>query len=136
MQTRFGSIEDGEARLNDAGAMVADCWLSNVSRYPSAALDQFVVMPNHMHAIVFLGTDPGLPERGASLSRIVQSFKSITTVEYAKGVRLGTFPPFERVLWQRGFHDKIIRNDRALEAARLYIEGNPGQMQEQRDSSS
>jgi putative transposase len=89
----------------------------------------FVVMPNHMHAIVCLGTDPEMDTSGATLTRIVQSFKSITTVEYGRGVKVGDWLPFDRVLWQRGFRDRILRSDQALDVARSYIEGNPGRWQ-------
>src|SRR5215204_502924 len=103
MERRFGEIDDGLLALNDAGTMVASTWESNVARYPGSALDLYVVMPNHMHAIVFLGTDPEQPAPGATLSRIVQSFKSISTVEYTRSVKRGVYPAFDRVLWQRGF---------------------------------
>ncbi len=132
-ELRFGTIEDGLVQLNEAGAMVSSSWESNVSRYPGAALDVFVVMPDHIHAIVFLGTEPDQPESAATLSRVNQSFKSISTVEYTSGVRAGRFPTYNKVLWQRGFHDKILRSDRALEAARAYGEANPGKWAEQRD---
>jgi REP element-mobilizing transposase RayT len=125
MESRFGVIEDGQVSLNDAGLMVASIWESNATRYSGIALDAFVVMPNHLHAILFLRTDPGAVDAGASLSKIVQTFKSLTTVAYTRGVQAGSYPAFDRVLWQRGFHDRILHNHDALEAARLYIEGNP-----------
>lgn len=130
MTSRFGQIGNGEVRLNDAGEMIASTWGANIERYAAAALDAFVVMPNHLHGIVFLGTDPDTPLAIKGLSGIVQSFKSISTVEYARKVREGTCPPFDKVLWQRGYHDRIIRNDRGLDAARAYIEGNPGRWME------
>lgn len=126
MESRFGAIDDGCIRLNEAGLMIASAWEENASRYPGVALDAFVVMPNHVHAILFLGTDPELADSGVTLSRIVQAFKSCSTVEYARGVRASQYPAFDRVLWQRGFHDRILRNEQALDAAREYIERNPG----------
>jgi REP element-mobilizing transposase RayT len=125
MESRFGAIEDGQVALNDAGLMVASIWESNATRYSGIALDAFVVMPNHLHTILFLRTEPGAIDAGVSLSKIVQTFKSLTTVTYTRGVQAGMYPVFDRVLWQRGFHDRILHNHDALEAARLYIEGNP-----------
>jgi len=133
MESRFGEIEDGRLVLNDAGVMVASTWEANATRYRGVALDAFVVMPNHMHAIVFLGADPYLTEPGETLTKIVQSFKSISTVEYIRGVRDGDYPQYDKVLWQRSFHDRILRNDHALGTARTYIEGNPGRWQERID---
>lgn len=129
-ERRFGDVIDHVMHLNQAGEMVTSAWIANVERYPDVVLDAFVVMPDHVHAIVAIGTDPSIPEPSAGLVRLVQSFKSITTVEYGRGVRAGTYPPYDRVLWQRGFHDHIIRNDRDLDRVRAYIEGNPARWTE------
>lgn len=122
-ESRFGTFEHSAVCLNAAGEMVARVWQENIERYPGAALDLFVVMPDHMHAIVFAGTDPSTSGERVSLLRIVQSFKSLTTVEYAREVTKGIFPSY----------DRILRNQRELDGARAYIEGNPGHAQEQRD---
>lgn len=135
MESRFGEIANADVRLNEAGEMVAELWEENAERYAGIALDAFVVMPDHMHAIVFLGTAPDLREQDPTLSRVVQTFKSITTMEYSRGVREGRYPPYDRVLWQRSFYDKMLRNDRALAAARAYIEANPANAAEKQVNS-
>jgi REP element-mobilizing transposase RayT len=124
-EPRFGVLVDDGVLLNAAGQMVANTWQSNIQRYPAAALDTFVVMPDHLHAIVFLKADSSLSQTRPTLSRIVQSFKSLTTVDYIRGVRAGHYPEFERVLWQRSFNDTILWDDRQLIAAQWYIEDNP-----------
>jgi putative transposase len=134
VEPRFGTIVDSQVVLNTAGEMVARIWEENIARYPGADLDAYVVMPDHMHAIVFLGTDPNI-DHNASLTRIVQSFKSLTTVEYTRGVRNGIYPPYDRVLWQRGFNERILRNDRELDIVRTYIESNPARAQEKQDGT-
>ena len=55
----------------------------------------------------------------------MRSFKSATTVEYGRLVKSGPRPRYDKILWQRSFHDRILRDDRALENARAYIKGNP-----------
>jgi len=125
MEPRFGSVEAGVLMLNDAGRMVASHWEANIERYPDAMLDTFVIMPNHLHAILFLGSNPSVASHRTSLVQIVGSFKSLTTVTYARGVRDGLYDAFSGSLWQRSFYDRMLRDDRALDAARLYIEGNP-----------
>lgn len=122
-QLRLGSLESGELTLNEAGVMVADCWESTLAKFPGTAFDSMVVMPNHLHAIVFIGTD--LMTVPPNLTSAIGAFKSIATVEYIRGVKEGRFPPFEKALWQRSFHDRILRSQKAIEIARLYIEGNP-----------
>lgn len=132
-ELRFGTIQDNQAVPNDAGTMVARLWEENFDRYPGVGLDAYVVMPDHMHGIVVLGTDPSI-KTTTPLSRIIQSFKSLTTVEYTRGVKAGIYPPFDRLLWQRGFNERILRNDHELDIVREYIEANPGRAQEQRDA--
>ena len=124
-ESRFGDIEEGEVLLNPAGIMVAEQWEKNSATYPGVEPDLYVVMPDHLHAILFLGTNPDQKSGTTSLNTIIGTFKSLTTLEYGRGVRAGIYPPFDRTLWQRSFHDRIIRSPRELDAARIYIEQNP-----------
>ena len=60
-----------------------------------------------------------------SVGRIVQAFKSLTTVEYVRGVQTLHWQPFPGRLWQRNYYERVIRNQEELESAREYIAGNP-----------
>ena len=128
---RLGTIDQGVVHLNVAGHMVESEWCGLSDRFPNIELDAFVVMPDHFHGILFLGTDPDIPP--PTLSRVVQAFKSITAVTYGRGVREGAFPPLRRALWQRSFHDRVLFDGRDLEVARGYIADNPGMWQEDVD---
>ncbi len=128
MEHRFGAVVEGVMHTNSAGKLVEAAWLRLPERFSSIELDAFVVMPNHLHAIIFLGTDP--ESETPSLSRIVQVFKSETAVEYGRRIREGLFPPVRRALWHRSFHDRIIWNDRILSLAREYVADNPRKWQE------
>jgi putative transposase len=129
MERRFGHVDDGEVHLNDAGTMVETAWINLPDRFPGMTLDAYVVMPNHLHGIVMIVGEPRV-----SLSEAIGAFKSITTVSYARGVRAGQYPAFDRTLWQRGFEDRIVQTDRRLETLRAYVEGNPGRWQEKQDA--
>ena len=50
----FGDVVDGEMRLNDAGQMVHRIWNDLSVKYPDIEMDEFVVMPNHVHGIIML----------------------------------------------------------------------------------
>ena len=63
--------------------------------------------------------------RRASLSRVVQWFKTMTTNEYIQGVRNLEWPPFRGRLWQRNYYEHVIRDERSLERLRDYVAGNP-----------
>jgi putative transposase len=60
-----------------------------------------------------------------SIGRMIQAFKSITTVEYIAGVKGKGWRSFPGRLWQRDYHDHIVRNQRDLERIRKYIADNP-----------
>jgi len=57
----FGEIVAGEIRLNDAGRLVAASWHGLPGRFQHVILDEFVVMPNHVHGVVILGDRRGEP---------------------------------------------------------------------------
>ena len=65
------------------------------------------------------GTLPG------TLGRIIQAYKSITTVAYIDGVKRLGWPPFPGKLWQRNYYEHIIRDEDELNRVREYIITNP-----------
>ena len=54
----FGKLENGEMQLNEAGKMVNNWWDRLPQKYPNVELDEFIVMPNHLHGIIIVGADP------------------------------------------------------------------------------
>lgn len=87
--------------------------LSLQERFAGVKIDFYVIMPNHVHFVLFLHNC------AVSLSRIIQVFKSVTTVQ----LKRGGFN--ERVFWQRNFFEHVIRNEEALTKIRKYIIDNP-----------
>ena len=94
------------------GIAAADCLQKIPVHFPGMTVDKWMVMPNHIHAILIL------PGDGMSLSGIVGQYKSAVT----KAIH--TFCPTIPV-WQTSFHDHIIRNQADYERIWMYIEGNP-----------
>lgn len=115
----FGEITAGQMRPTAAGTMVADAWAHMAEAFSTVFFDEWVLMPNHLHAIVRL---PGTKVR---LGDIVQGFKGLSTVRYAEGVHAGGLDPFDGRLWQRNYYDHIVRDRTDLERCRLYILANP-----------
>ena len=106
--------------------MAAGIWRELATRFPGTVLDAFVLMPNHLHAILTLSVPDnpafdGLP----SLSDVVGWFKTMTTRRYAQGVRDHGWAPFERHLWQPSFYDHIVHGEAGMERQRRYIDANP-----------
>ncbi len=118
----FGLIRKQKMVLNPAGQMVREVWLALPARFPTVMLDAFVVMPNHIHGIIWL-TEEG----PVGLGDVIKAYKSITTVRYIEGVRHHGWKPFNRRLWERDYWDRLIRDDRHLLTVRRYIKNNPQQ---------
>lgn len=67
----FGAVVNGEMRLNACGLEVARCWLWLAERYPYVHLDQWTVMPDHIHGIIVITNNTNVtysdgPRRGGS----------------------------------------------------------------------
>jgi hypothetical protein len=63
----FGEVVEGEVRLNEAGRVIADTWKWLGRHYSYVELDEWVIMPNHLHAIVIMHANPtDEPGRGGS----------------------------------------------------------------------
>ena len=118
----------GEMRLTTSGRLAFETWHQLPTRFPRMSADAIVVMPNHVHGIVFLR--PQTIETGAggrtrvaptSLSAIIGAYKSIST--RAINAQRGTSAP----VWQRSYFERVIRNQPELDAIREYIANNPKQ---------
>ncbi len=142
----FGEIVRGRMRLNDVGWMVENCWNGLPSRFCYMRLDEYVIMPNHIHGIVVItGTcrgeaclRPPSDNRNQgehkvrpygtlsnTLGRIIQAFKSLTTNECIRNVKQHNWRPFAEKLWQRNYYEHVIRNEKDLNEKRRYIALNP-----------
>jgi len=126
----FGEIIDGEMRSNEIGRIAYKCWEEIPQHFVNVGMDEFQVMPNHLHGILTIqkpaavGTQHvvSLPRRfqemvPKSLSSIIRSYKAAVT-------RLCRNKGLHHFLWQSRFHDHIIRNSEDLERIRLYIRNN------------
>jgi putative transposase len=120
---RFGTVHDGHMALNPAGEMVHAIWEDMATAFPTVTLDAFIVMPNHVHAILQLDHED--ITRKPALGTVIQRFKSVTTAEYVHGVRDRGWLPFDGRLWQRNYYEHIVRDDRDLDRCRDYIAANP-----------
>ncbi len=156
----FGKIVMGnnhlpEMILNDAGKMVEKEWLKLPRRFNNIKLHDFVVMPNHFHAILeIVGATLVVVQNGfvtpngmfvskgmiaqnrppkerattrvaPTIGGIVGAFESIVTVQYIRGVKQLGWKPFNGKLWQRNYYEHIIRNKISYQRIAKYIRDNP-----------
>jgi len=121
----LGTWRRHRLELTEAGFMVWEEWTRTPCHHPDVALDAFVIMPDHLHGIVHLLSQAPTMSRRRTLGEGVGSFKSRTSVRYYRGVREFGWPEVNRRFWHLNYHERIIRDLRHLDAARLYIAKNP-----------
>jgi putative transposase len=123
----LGRIINDVFEPSPAGKIVERHWLALPSHFPRIVLDAFALMPDHLHCILILSDAKLLaPERGelaardlAPLSKIIDGFKTFTAIEINRLLSTSGSP-----VWQRGYAERIIRNESELEKFRNYVMTN------------
>ena len=126
----FGRVKNGQVILNEIGSLVEECWQKIPEQFLNLQLDEFIVMPNHLHGIIIIRDkareaclDPAREPAGSrkkTLGAVVGSFKSSVT----RRVRRSGFFRGETI-WQRGYYEHVVTNQADLENIREYITNNP-----------
>lgn len=133
MRHIFGEIFNGHMILNHYGEVAKRNWMNTENVRSNIKMGSFVVMPNHMHA-VFEIIDSGISNVGVcdtplprkfkspsnSVGAIVRGYKSTVTKQINQ-IRETSVPK----IWQRNYHEHIIRDQESLNKIAEYIEMNP-----------
>jgi REP element-mobilizing transposase RayT len=120
----FGEVKDESMLSNANGKIVEWQWMWLAKQYSYLELNEFIVMPNHVHGIIIIDPDPV----GNGRDRSLQNTKSLSSLIGAfkttscKQIHKSGIPTFK---WQKSFYDHIIRNDKSLFEIRQYIHYNP-----------
>ena len=134
----FGDITKGNMRLTEYGRIVFQEWEISTKIRQEITLDAFVVMPNHLHGIIFIeesnvGATGWSPSRSGprrrSLGSFLSGFKSATTRQINE---LRQTPGL--LVWQRNYYEHVIRNEQSLNRIREYIAGNPARWDVDREN--
>ena len=110
------------------GRLVRREWSELGRRLPWVSVDALVVMPDHFHGILWIvrqavpatTPQPNGPPAGGIGAAVGQLKSRVTKA----AVGAGLWPTGER-LWQRGYHDRMLRSEQAVVRARVYIANNP-----------
>jgi putative transposase len=154
-QRLFGNVVGGKMVLNDAGKSAQRCWVDIPMHFPDVKLDEFVVMPNHVHGVIVIrsnatSTDAGVPnnfvgvqnfeplqrkQRDITATRRVNQYQHIlprSIGSIIRGYKIGVSKWFRErtpnaIVWQRNYYDRIIRDGNSFYFIRKYIRDNPKQ---------
>ena len=127
----FGDVTNDAVQLNDAGKMIAAQWRTLPTKFPNTQLDEFIVMPNHIHGIIiFVGASLVGAHSNASnsgdkndiptkkLGDVIGAYKSLTTVAFVQGVKTLKWPPSPK-----NCGNEIITNT-SLETTKTFLAFN------------
>jgi len=129
----LGDVAEEQVCLSEVGELISVCWQDLPIHYQHIELDEFVVMPNHMHGIINIvdnrrGTASRAPTRreqfgrpvAGSLPSIIRSFKSAST----RRINVMRHTPGNPI-WQPNYYEHVIRTENELSQVRRYIQENP-----------
>jgi REP element-mobilizing transposase RayT len=137
----FGHVEYGRMILNKYGSIANEFWLEIPKHFDNATIDEFIVMPNHLHGIIILNDKnirrdtacrvPASHDETKQIERfgkptkntiptIIRSYKSAVTKQINI---LRKSPGFS--VWQKNYYEHIIRNDKEYHLIKDYIINNP-----------
>lgn len=116
----FGQINQGQLTASPTGKIVNQQIQQWAQRYPQLSLDTFVMMPNHLHLLCTLRSEPA----PVLLGSCIGALKSICWQQ--------TRHLLSSRLWQRNYFEHIVRNENSRQVITAYIENNPRQWTEDR----
>lgn len=148
----FGDVDDGQMNLSEMGQVAEKCWSEIPEHFPFVKLDDFVIMPNHLHGIIvidklfnrlekrLINSEVGAADGGRrdAINR-VSTTGGITgkhnpmllenlsrAIRWYKGrTKFEIFKINGYFHWQPRFYDRIVRNDIEFEKLKKYIFENP-----------
>ena len=148
----LGDMRNAEVILNGAGKMVLRDWKELPQRFPNIEMDEFIVMPNHLHGIINIvsvdamnhvgagsprpNDDEGRGNRAPTLGQIVAYFKyqSTKSINARTGGVIPARTPYPKI-WQRNYYEHIIRTETDLNKIREYIKTNPAMWERDRNKN-
>lgn len=121
----FGDVKNGKMILNNCGIIANKCWRDLPNHYWNCKLDEFVIMPNHVHGIIVINNDirrERFETVPYNLSEMIRGFKTFSSRRINESQLQNIIFRFK---WQKSFYDHIIRNQKSLNNIRKYIKNNP-----------
>ncbi len=130
----FGEIVDQKMVLSEIGVVVQHEWLKTSVMRKNIELDEFVIMPNHLHAIIIINDEVqcrGTMHRAPTVEQFAKpTLNSVPTI--IRGYKAAVTSRVNEMhntlgvpVWQRNYYEHVIRNEGSLHKIREYIVNNP-----------
>lgn len=129
-QNFLGNIRNGKMYLSKIGNIVNKCWLQITKHYPNTELDEYIIMPNHLHGIIEIpvGVENFQPLQFNKINHFQKIIpRSIGCI--IRGFKIGVTKLCKannpnNQIWQRNYYEHIISDDDSLENIHYYIREN------------
>ncbi len=127
----LSKVVGDRAFLSPYGRLADQLWANLPDKFEAIALDEYVIMPNHIHGIIIINA--GREDRAPTLGQIIAYYKYQSTKQYNLSVGAGSSRPLMLAgssrpfpkIWQRNYYEHIIRDEDDLNRIRKYIRNNP-----------
>jgi REP element-mobilizing transposase RayT len=129
-------VEYEEMRLSSIGEIARKCWQEIPVHFQNIELDEFIIMPNHLHGIIIindsrrdvqLNVSTRISPKKGTISVVIRTYKAVvTTLCHRSG--------YDDFRWQSRFYEHIIRSEKDLQKIRDYIINNPAKWSEDEEN--
>lgn len=152
----LGEIENDRNILKKTGMMVEKCWVDIPKHFIGTKLDEYMIMPNHIHGILIISgvvgnagfkvgnADSKVGNADLRSLRKDNNLRLLKMLEYDRtkmylsriihGFKSSVSRIVGRPIWQKSFYDRIIRNEIEYEKIREYIRMNPEMWERDRNN--
>lgn len=115
----LGKFENNRIILSGIGKIVAECWTGMERIYEGIKPETYIIMPNHFHGIIsIIKQNDKESIKILGFPDVIRNFKAFTSHEYYT-------KEFNNKLWQRGYFEHIIRDEKQQIKIERYINNNP-----------
>ena len=128
----LAEIVNGRSELTKCGEVATSRWLALPDHHPQVVLDAFVIMPDHIHALMGIAQDDDFVPRRQNMGRLAPGSLGAIVGSYKSSVSRLARRDGHPFGWQRGFYERLVRSAKEAERVRAYIASNPAKWQRDR----
>lgn len=123
----FGEVIDGKIELSAVGEIVSEYWRGIKLHFKNTELDEFIIMPNHIHGIIYIVEKlSSIADVHSKFSNPIKGSLSVIVGQFKSSVkRWCNKNGYNHFCWQSRFYDRVIRDEKELLNIRQYINNNP-----------